>query len=102
MRRRYSRSNRRSGSKVVSANPQLELFEPRVLFAAPTFATLPAVTLLGGAPLQIPINGSDADGDTLTYTVSTSAPQITATFSPAANRSLKISVAHTSSGASDP
>ncbi|MDB5319867.1 MAG: peptidyl-prolyl cis-trans isomerase cyclophilin type [Phycisphaerales bacterium] len=73
-----------------------------MLFAAPTFATLPAVTLLGGAPLQIPINGSDADGDTLTYTVSTSAPQITATFSPATNRSLKISVAHTSSGASDP
>jgi cyclophilin family peptidyl-prolyl cis-trans isomerase len=80
----------------------LELFEPRVLFAAPTFATLPAVTLLGGAPLQVPIDGSDADGDTLTYTVSTNAPQITATLSPTTNRSLKISVAHTSSGASDP
>jgi cyclophilin family peptidyl-prolyl cis-trans isomerase len=80
----------------------LELFEPRLLFAAPTFATLPAVTLLGGAPLQIPIDGSDADGDTLTYSVTTSTPQITATFSPTTNRSLKISVAHTSSGATDP
>src|SRR3954452_14014509 len=80
----------------------LELFEQRVLFAAPTFATLPAVTLLGGAPLQIPINGSDADGDTMTYTVTTSTPQVTATFAPTTSRSLKISVAHTSSGASDP
>jgi len=80
----------------------MEVFEARTLLAAPTLAVLPDVNLLSGAPLQVPLDGFDADGDTLTYTVSTTSQLLTATLSAATNRSLKISVAHTSSGASDP
>jgi cyclophilin family peptidyl-prolyl cis-trans isomerase len=80
----------------------LQELEPRTLFANPTLAVLPNVTLLSGAPLQIPLDGSDADvADALTFSATSTNANITPTISPSTNRSLKISVSHTSSGTSD-
>jgi cyclophilin family peptidyl-prolyl cis-trans isomerase len=69
--------------------------------AAPTLPVLPDVTLLSGAPLHIPLDGADADGDTLTYTVTSSNSQVTRLL-PTTNRSLRLAISHTSSGATDP
>jgi cyclophilin family peptidyl-prolyl cis-trans isomerase len=84
---------------------QFESIEERILFAAPTLAAIPNVTLLAGTQMQIPLDGFDADsGDTLSYTV-TATSGITTSVSPATNRSLKISVTHassSSSGTTDP
>src|SRR6266446_6609252 len=80
----------------------LQELEPRTLFANPTLAVLPNVTLLSGAPLQVPLDGLDADAaDTLTFTATSTNANITPTISPSSNRSLKISVSHTSSGSND-
>jgi cyclophilin family peptidyl-prolyl cis-trans isomerase len=66
-------------------------------------AALPtAVTLRAGAPLQIPLDGFDADGDSLVFAHSLSNKTVSTSFSPSTNRSLKVSVSHASSGASDP
>jgi cyclophilin family peptidyl-prolyl cis-trans isomerase len=80
----------------------VDALEPRTLFTAPTLAALPSsVTLYSGTSLQIPLDGFDADGDALTFSRTLSSQNITATFTPSANRSLKITVNHTSSGAGD-
>jgi cyclophilin family peptidyl-prolyl cis-trans isomerase len=80
----------------------LDALEPRTLFASPTLATLPNVTVLSGAPMQIPLDGNDADAaDALTFTVTSNNANVVATISPSINRSLKIVVNHASSGAGD-
>jgi cyclophilin family peptidyl-prolyl cis-trans isomerase len=91
---RHRRPQRAAGAVVES-------LEGRQLLAAPTLAALPDVTLLSGAPLQIPLDGADADGDALTYTLTISNPAVSYLL-PTTNRSLKLSVSHTSSGATDP
>ena len=53
---------------------RIESLEPRLVLAAPTLAAIGDATLLAGAPLHIALNGFDADGDALTYTVSSSNP----------------------------
>jgi cyclophilin family peptidyl-prolyl cis-trans isomerase len=78
----------------------IDALESRTLLAAPTLAALPDVTLLSGAPLQIPLDGADADGDTLSYTVTITNPAVSYLL-PTTNRSLKLSIYHTSSGAGD-
>ncbi|HEY7116210.1 MAG TPA: peptidylprolyl isomerase [Tepidisphaeraceae bacterium] len=83
------------------SNP-FDSLEPRTLFAAPTLAALPNVTVLAGAPLQIPLDGADVDGDALTFSVTSNNGNVTGRISSANDRSLKISVSHASSGASDP
>jgi cyclophilin family peptidyl-prolyl cis-trans isomerase len=103
MRRTHSRPSHRRRPPVGRPYGRLETLEPRTLFASPTLAALPNVTLLSGAPLQIPLDGFDADAaDALTFTATSNNANITPTISPAANRSLKISVSHASSGAADP
>jgi cyclophilin family peptidyl-prolyl cis-trans isomerase len=81
----------------------IEALESRRLLTAPTLAPLPtSVTLRAGAPLQIPLDGLDADGDPLVFAHSLSNKTVSTSFTPSTNRSLKISVSHASSGASDP
>jgi len=60
---------------------------------APTFQTIADVTLLGGSPLLIPLDGFDADGQALSYTVTSSNPSLVAASVPQGNRSMRISVA---------
>ncbi len=60
---------------------------------SPTLAALPDVELLAGSPLWISLDGSDADGDALTYTASSSDDFLVSTEIPTGNRSLRIDVA---------
>jgi len=97
----WSKSIRPKPRRLGFHRARLESLETRQVFAAPTLEVLPNVTLLAGAPLHIPLDGFDADGDALTYTVESTNAAV-ATLIPNGNRSLKLSVSHASSGASDP
>ena len=87
--------------RTAARRSRFEPLESRWVFAAPTLADLPNVTLLSGAQLQIALDGADSDGDALTYSFESTNAAVT-TYQNANNRSLKISVTHASSGASDP
>ena len=80
----------------------VECLEERRVLAAPTLEAIPNVTLLGGAPLHIPLKAFDADGDTLTFSVSSTNPLLTGQISQNTNRSIVFNVSHQSSGAGDP
>ena len=62
-----------------------------LLTATPVLAPLADVTLLSGSPLHIPLNGSDADNQPLTFSASSSNSDIT-TYVPEGNRSIEIDV----------
>ncbi|MBN2473527.1 MAG: tandem-95 repeat protein [Pirellulales bacterium] len=59
---------------------------------APAFAQIADVTLLAGAPLHIPLDGSHGDGDELTYTAESDNTALVSTQIPEDNRSMRISV----------
>jgi cyclophilin family peptidyl-prolyl cis-trans isomerase len=83
---------------------RVESLESRVVFAAPDIVGLPtAVTLQAGAPLQIALDGLDTDNDNLTYTISVD-PQFQSKLAAElrSGQSVRIEVAHQSSGAGDP
>lgn len=76
---------------------RVEPLEPRWLLAAPTLGYLPSsVNIAAGAPLPLVLGGQDADGDGLTYTVTSSNPVLTASIlkqeAPNGNRSMRITV----------
>ena len=86
-----SSRNRRRSSR---ANPpaSTEPLEIRsLLTATPVLAPLADVTLLSGSPLHIPLNGSDADNQLLTFSASSSNSDVT-TYVPEGNRSIEIDV----------
>ena len=102
MRRFHSKNVTGRRRSQTRGRASFEGIEERILFAAPSLAVIPNVTLLAGTQLQIPLDGFDADsGDTLSYTV-TATSGITTSLSPATNRSLKISVTHAKTGDGDP
>ncbi|MDZ4821471.1 MAG: putative Ig domain-containing protein [Planctomycetota bacterium] len=81
---------------------RIECLEARQVFAAPSLVAIPNVTVYQGAPLQVPLDGSDADiNDTLTYTVTSNNPNLIIERH-SGNRSLRIHVKHESSGVNDP
>jgi len=96
-RRRESRkspSTRRALRRFAAGLRRFEPLEDRHLLAAPVLGQLPAeVTVLAGAPLHIALDGSDADGDDLTYTAAVQGNDDLQTFIPQGNRNLRISVA---------
>jgi cyclophilin family peptidyl-prolyl cis-trans isomerase len=59
--------------------------------AAPTLEEIENVTLLSGSPLHIPLLGSDAEGDPLTF-AATSDNAMVSTLIPTGNRSARITV----------
>lgn len=59
---------------------------------APTMAPIADFTLQAGAPLWVPLDGYDPNGDTLTYGVSTDNPNLISLDVPQTNRSLKVSL----------
>jgi len=89
---------RKKKADVSTTGPRggrwLELLEARQVLAAPTLAGIPDQTLLAGAPLHIPLDGFDADGDTITFTAESDNNDVT-TFIPEGNRSLRLSVENT-------
>lgn len=62
-----------------------------LLTATPVLAPLADVTLLSGSPLHIPLNGSDADNQALTFSAGSSNSDVT-TYIPEGNRSIEIDV----------
>jgi len=59
-----------------------ESLEARLVLAAPTLAELPNVTLLSGSPLMIPLDGADADGQTLTFSASSTNSSVQTVIQP--------------------
>lgn len=69
-----------------------ESLEFRTLLTnTPLLASFADVTLLSGSPLHIPLNGSDADDQVLTFSATSDNADIT-TYVPENNRSLEINV----------
>ena len=94
----------KSPFKIHSKGSLFQDLESRLLFASPTLAALPNVTLLSGAPLQIPLDGNDADAaDNLAFTVeiTNNTGSVSGVISPSSNRSLQIIASHVSSGGTD-
>lgn len=58
----------------------------------PSFAPIANVTVPAGAPVWIPLNGYDPNGDPLRYTVEIDDPSVVAAAIPAGNRSLIVAV----------
>ena len=50
-------------------------------------------SVLNGAPLWLGIDGSDADNDSITYTITSSNPNVVAVTNPTGNKSLQLDVA---------
>ncbi len=69
-----------------------EGLESRLVLAAPTLQTLSNVTLLQSSPLMISLDGADADGQKLTYEISSTNPNVTGTVHQ--NQSAKFTVAN--------
>lgn len=93
-----SRGNRKHRTRSAAIRPirwrsrQFETLEGRHLLTAPVLPPMADVTVLAGAPLHIALNGTDADGDALSYTASSSNAALS-THVPQDNRSMRISVA---------
>lgn len=91
-----SSARRRRGFRRAGVGPApacAELLEPRTLLTgAPMLASLGEIHLLGGSPLYVPLNGTDPEGQALTYTVTSDSPLVS-TYVPEGNRSLRVSVA---------
>lgn len=58
----------------------------------PTFAVIANQTVLNGSPLWLGIDGSDAESNPLTYTVTSSNPSVVAVTVPTGNKSLQLNV----------
>jgi cyclophilin family peptidyl-prolyl cis-trans isomerase len=85
-----SRTRRRSSKATPPATTEpLEIRS--LLTASPVLAPLVDVTLLSGSPLHIPLNGSDADNQALTFSASSDNNDVT-TYVPEGNPSLEIDV----------
>ena len=58
----------------------------------PTLAPISDVTVLAGSPLWIPLNGSDADGDALSFSAAVGNSDLLITEIPVGNRSVRMEV----------
>lgn len=74
----------------------MESLEPRLVLTAPTLAALSNQTLSAGAPLEMPINATSPSGFTLTYSVTSTNPAVTADLQ-TGESDLVLNVTHTAS-----
>ncbi len=89
--------HQRTKKATAPRSSRLEALEPRRVLAAPTLGDLPSeINIYAGAPVHLNLGGADTDGDSLTYTVSSTNPQISASIpkqeAPNGNRSMRITV----------
>lgn len=89
--RRASSRRLRSGTNLCVPALTESLEARSLLTATPVLAPLADVVVLSGSPLHIPLNGSDADGQTLVFSASSSNSDL-ATYIPDGNRSVEIDV----------
>jgi len=89
--RRQRGSQRKRSHQQLYRVARLEILENRWVLSAPSLATIADFTAYEGAPYPLALEGYDADGDTLSYTISssnTSALEVIQTSS--SNRTLRI------------
>lgn len=88
----------------IFRHARIESLETRQVFAAPTLINVPdTVTVGAGAPLQIALDGADADNDQLTYSVQITNSNIQGLTATLRQGSMvRMNVNHASSGPSDP
>lgn len=86
-----SSRNRRRSSKATPPASTEALEIRSLLTASPVLAPIADVTLLSGSPLHIPLNGSDADNQALSFSASSDNNDVT-TYVPDGNRSIEIDV----------
>jgi VCBS repeat-containing protein len=67
-------------------------YEPLTEPGTPTIVPIADVTIQAGAPLHIPLDGFDFEGDPLTFTATSSNPNRVSTFIPEGDRSMRINV----------
>jgi cyclophilin family peptidyl-prolyl cis-trans isomerase len=67
-------------------------YEPLTDPGTPTIVPIADVTIQAGAPLHIPLDGFDFEGDPLTFTATSSNPSLVSTYIPQDNRSMRINV----------
>jgi large repetitive protein len=106
MRRPYRLRSSHSSASITSSShesrirrqrqPRIESLEPRYVLTGPTLAPLSNVTLLTGAPLEVPINATPPSGDTLTYSVTSTNGAISANLQNG-NPDLVLNITHTAS-----
>jgi cyclophilin family peptidyl-prolyl cis-trans isomerase len=69
----------------------MHALEARTYFAAPALDEIPAQTVPAGKTIQVPLTASDADGNTLHYTVTSDNPNATVELHPVTNTWLRLS-----------
>lgn len=92
-----SRYSQRTKKAMTPRSSRIEALEARRVLAAPTLPDFADEINIGaGAPIHVPLGGLDADGDDLTYTVTSTNSAISATIpkqeTPEGNRSMRITV----------
>lgn len=80
----------KSKRRTLRTTARAEGLESRLVLAAPTLQPLANVTLLASSPLLISLDGADADGQQLTYEISSTNPDVTGTVHQ--NHSAKFTV----------
>jgi cyclophilin family peptidyl-prolyl cis-trans isomerase len=93
-RNRVSRFLRQRRSHRNPRPFRLGSFEPlesRLVLANPTLAAIANVNMYSGMPMYIALDGNDSDGDSLSYTVSSSNGSLTGSV-PEGNHSLRMTV----------
>ena len=67
-------------------------YESVVSSGTPLFAPIESQTVLGGSPLILPVDGFDAEGNAITYTISSSNPNLVSVSQTSGNQSLKMTI----------
>lgn len=84
-------SRRRRVGLRRSSRPRVEILEGRQLLAAPVIEPIGSVVVPGGKSLFVPIRGSDADGDPISYVASSNVEGVQVDVR-AGNPSLRMTV----------